>query len=52
MVPDYAIDGKGANDLAEEEVEEDLSKLKGGLKDYMMKKQGKKDKDEDKELPF
>ena len=49
MVPDYAIDGKGANDLAEEEVEEDLSKLKGGLKDYMMKKQGKKDKDEDKE---
>jgi hypothetical protein len=48
MVPDYAIDGKGANDLAEEEVEEDLSKLKGGLKDYMMKKQGKKDKDEEK----
>tara|TARA_B100000212_G_scaffold88650_1_gene64937 strand:- start:583 stop:1839 length:1257 start_codon:yes stop_codon:yes gene_type:complete len=49
MVPDYAIDGKGANDLAEEEVEEDLNKLKGGLKDYMMKKQGKKDKDEEKE---
>ncbi len=41
--------GKVPAFLEEEEVEEDLTKLKGGLKDYMMKKQGKEDNDEEKE---
>ena len=48
-VPKYACDGKGAKDLKEEEIGEDLDKLKGGLKDYMKKKMSKEDDEEKKE---
>jgi len=48
-VPKYACDGKGAKDLKEQEVEEDLDKLKGGLRDFMKKKMGEEDAEEEKD---
>ena len=47
-VPKYACDGKGANDLKEEDIDEDISKLNPGLRKHVEKtmKKDKKEMDE------